>query len=178
VFEAFDRGRYLDGAFVRRLPAALRADIQRHGIRNSHLTAIAPTGTISLLANNVSSGIEPVFEPRYQRTLRTRTADTAAFEVEDHACRLWRLANAESVDDPPALRTARAIAPHDHLLMQAALQPLVDQAIAKTINVPEDLSLEAFADIYREAHQLGLKGVTTFRPSPDRPGVMTGCPAR
>ena len=177
-FGAFDRSRFLEGAFVRRLPADLRENISRHGIRNSHLTAIAPTGTISLLANNVSSGIEPIFEPEYQRALLTRTGDVATFHVEDHAWHLWRMARGEPAGIPPGLTTARKLPPRAHLEMQAALQPLVDQAIAKTINIPEDASTVEFAEIYREAHHLGLKGVTTFRPSQDRPGVMTSCPTR
>mgnify|MGYP001826639012 CR=1 FL=1 len=178
-FRALDQTRFLQGPFIQRLPGDLQAEVRRHGLRNSHLTAIAPTGTISLLANNVSSGIEPIFEPRYQRTLRTRTGDLATFDVEDHACRLWRERQRGATGDPPALTTARDLVPDAHLAMQAALQPLVDQGISKTINVPEDFPLDRFTSIYADAHRLGLKGVTTFRAQPDRRGVISaGNPGR
>ena len=86
------------------------------------------------------------------------------------------LERGDAAGEPPALRTARDLPPEAHLAMQAALQPLVDQGIAKTINVPADASLASFAEIFAMAHRLGLKGVTTFRPSADRPGVITTCP--
>ena len=176
-FRVLDRARFLQGLFIQRLPRDLQAEIRKHGLRNSHLTAIAPTGTISLLANNVSSGIEPIFEPRYRRSLRTGTGELATFDVEDHACRLWYERQRGAAGDPPALTTARDLPPDAHLAMQAALQPLVDQGISKTINVPADVPLSSFTNIYSEAHRLGLKGVTTFRPHPDRPGVISGSQA-
>jgi ribonucleoside-diphosphate reductase alpha chain len=170
-FPALDRERYLASPFVQRLPENLRDAIARHGIRNSHLLAVAPTGTISLLADNVSSGIEPVFRRAYRRQLRIG-AETRAVPVEDYAQLRWRLSHGAAAVAPDNFLTAADLAPPAHLLMQAAVQPFVDQAISKTINVPADTPFETFESIYREAHRLGLKGATTFRPRRDRPGVL------
>jgi ribonucleoside-diphosphate reductase alpha chain len=170
AFPEFAAAPYLAAPFIRRLPQALRESIRRSGIRNSHLLAIAPTGTISLLANNVSSGIEPVFRGEYERTLRTGPEVTTV-QVEEYARLRWRRAFG-AAPLPAAFVTATGITPAAHLAMQAAVQPLVDQAISKTINVPADLPFEAFQDIYLQAHRLGLKGATTFRPRADRPGVL------
>ena len=168
---AFDARRYPERPFVARLPAELRADIARYGIRNSHLLAIAPTGTISLLANNVSSGIEPVFRGEFQRTLRTGP-ETRTVTVEEFARMRWRRDRGAEAPLPDTFVTATDLTPRAHLAMQAAVQPLVDQGISKTINVPESMPFEAFQQIYRDAHRLGLKGITTFRPRSDRRGVL------
>ncbi|MEZ5557888.1 MAG: adenosylcobalamin-dependent ribonucleoside-diphosphate reductase [Pseudomonadales bacterium] len=173
VFPRFRRDEYLRGSFVERLPAPLQTDIGRLGLRNSHLTAIAPTGTISLLADNVSSGIEPIFETRYQRRIRRADETLLVLDVEDRAHRLWRAGAPPDATTPEAFVAARDLSPEAHLNMQAAVQPLVDQAISKTINVPEGIAFDAFRDIYRKAFELEVKGVTTFRPRPDRPGVIT-----
>jgi ribonucleoside-diphosphate reductase alpha chain len=171
-FPAFDATRYLESAFARRLPEALRQRIARHGIRNSHLLAIAPTGTISQLANNVSSGIEPVFGRSYRRQLRIgpETRDVA---VEDYAWLRWQQRPNTDPQGPAAFVTAADLTPDAHLAMQAAVQPLVDQGISKTINVPADTRFRPLEEIYLQAWRLGLKGVTTFRPHPDRPGILT-----
>jgi ribonucleoside-diphosphate reductase alpha chain len=174
AFPAYHRDRYAQSAFIRRLPAALQADIRRHGIRNSHLMAIAPTGTISLLADNASSGIEPVFEAEYRRHVEDPDGTRRTLTVSDFACAAWRERHGADAGMPPALRVARELPPDAHLAMQAAVQPLVDQAISKTINVPADYPFERFRDIFARAHALGLKGVTTFRPRQDRPGVLDG----
>ena len=165
VFPNFERDAYLDGPFVTSLPASIRDGIARDGIRNSHLTAIAPTGTISLLADNLSSGIEPVFAFECRRLVRDPENGEQWHELEDFALRRWhdgfgpgRL--------PPQFIDARQLSPEAHLLMQAALQPFIDNAISKTINVPEEISFGAFRDLYRRAFDLGLKGCTTFRPNP------------
>ncbi|MEQ8484920.1 MAG: adenosylcobalamin-dependent ribonucleoside-diphosphate reductase [Pseudomonadales bacterium] len=173
---AYHRRRYSKGAFVGRLPAPLLTRLRRHGIRNSHLTAIAPTGTISLLADNVSSGIEPVFQADYERRLSEPGGRRRTVRLTDYACLTWRQHRSGDAGLPPALQTARELSPEAHLKMQAAVQPFVDQAISKTINVPEHLPFEQFQDIYRQAHALGLKGVTVFRPRPDRPGILGGEP--
>ncbi|PKM43517.1 MAG: ribonucleoside reductase [Gammaproteobacteria bacterium HGW-Gammaproteobacteria-1] len=173
AFPFFDREAYLAGSFIRRLPADIRDGIAAHGIRNSHLTAIAPTGTISLLAGNISSGLEPVFDWSYSRRLLERDGSYGHYEVSDYAWRLWRELHGE-VPLPPHFLTAAQLAPQDHLAMQAALQPCVDSAISKTINIPEDFPFEQFQSIYREAHRLGLKGCTTFRPNPVTGSVLQG----
>jgi ribonucleoside-diphosphate reductase alpha chain len=163
-FPFFDRDRYLTGEYVRSLPADIREDIARHGIRNSHLTAIAPTGTISLLANNVSSGIEPVFDFQHKRRVLELDGRTAEHELTDYAYERWR-SRSEGQPLPRAFVRAHELAPAAHLDMQAALQPYVDSSISKTINVPVDLAFESFKDIYRSAFDLGLKGCTTYRPN-------------
>ena len=164
AFPLFDKEKYLAGAFVRTLPESIRDGIARHGIRNSHLTAIAPAGTISLLANNISSGLEPVFGHRYTRRILKRDGCYADYAVDDYAAALWRKDHAGD-DLPPAFVTAHELTPAGHLRMQAAIQPYVDQAISKTINVPADYDFAAFRDLYQQAYDLGLKGCTTFRPN-------------
>jgi ribonucleoside-diphosphate reductase alpha chain len=163
-FPLFDRDRYLTGEYVRTLPADIREDIARHGIRNSHLTAIAPTGTISLLANNVSSGIEPVFDFQHKRRVLELDGRTVEHELTDHAYEQWH-SRSGGQPLPRAFVRAHELPPAAHLDMQAALQPYVDSSISKTINVPVDLPFERFKDIYRSAFDLGLKGCTTYRPN-------------
>ena len=164
-FPFFDRERYLAGAFVSGLPADIRDGIARDGIRNSHLTAIAPTGTISLLANNVSSGIEPVYDFRYRRRFLELDGTTPEHELTDYALDRWRAVRGQA--PPPAtFVTALDLPPAAHIEMQAALQPHVDNSISKTINVPVDFPFERFKDIYRYAFERGLKGCTTYRPNP------------
>lgn len=171
-FPFFDADRYMESPFVRALPAELQEDIRSHGIRNSHLTAIAPTGTISLLANGISNGIEPIFSARYRRAILETSGGTREFDVEDAACRQWRaIARDESV--PPAFVDVSGIAPRDHLAMQAALQPFVDEAISKTVNVPKDIEFTTFRSLYADAYALGLKGVTAFRPNTVTGAVVT-----
>ena len=162
-FPQFEREPYLDGAFVRELPPDIRDGIARHGIRNSHLLAIAPTGTISLLANNVSSGIEPVFAAEYRRRVTLEDGTVREFDLLDRAVALWRAQGNQGL--PPAFVDALSLSPEAHLAMQAELQPYVDNAISKTINVPADFPYERFRDLYRRAWQLGLKGCTTYRPN-------------
>lgn len=164
AFPLFDKEKYLAGAFVRTLPESIRSGIAQYGIRNSHLTAIAPAGTISLLANNVSSGLEPVFDSEYTRRVLKRDGCYADYAVTDYAAALWRKERARD-DLPLAFVTAHELTPAEHLRMQAAIQPYVDQAISKTINVPADYDFVAFRDLYQQAYDLGLKGCTTFRPN-------------
>jgi ribonucleoside-diphosphate reductase alpha chain len=172
-FEFFDRDRFLAGAFVATLPQDIRDGIADHGIRNSHLTAIAPTGTISLLANNVSSGIEPVFDFHHSRRLLDADGDYRRFEVEDFAHAEWRRAGRSTDGLPREFVSARTLAPFDHLEMQAALQPYVDSAISKTINVPEDYPFEHFRSLYEVAHAKQLKGCTTFRSNPITGAILS-----
>jgi len=170
-FPKFAREPYLAGEFVSTLPQEIRCSIADAGIRNGLLLAIAPTGSISLLAGNVSSGLEPVFSWRYQRRLQATGETCRYMEVEDAAYRLWQqLFPGKSL--PPAFVTATEISPEAHLQMQAVIQKYMDNAISKTINVPESYPFEQFQDVYRQAWQLGLKGCTTFRPNPVRGAVL------
>lgn len=164
-FPFFERARYLEMPFIRSLPEDIRAAIAEQGLRNSHLIAIAPTGTISLLANNVSSGLEPVFDFHHARRVLQPDGSYRTHQVEDHAYRLWRDRRGQA-PLPSYFQRAHAIAPEAHLEMQAAVSPYVDNAISKTINVPAGYAISAFRFLYERAYELGLKGCTTFRPNP------------
>ncbi len=177
AFPWFDARQYCEGEFIRALPEDIVREIRRHGMRNSHLTAIAPAGTISLLANNVSSGLEPVYAAEYQRSVRRADGSLAQTRVVDYACYLFRELRGADSGLPPAFVAAAAIDPQSHLEMQAALQPFVDNAISKTINVPGDCAFGQFRSIYERAYALGLKGCTTFRPNAVTGSVLSGEPA-
>ena len=170
-FPYLEREPYLAGRFVERLPGDIRDGIARHGIRNSHLLAIAPTGTISLLANNVSSGLEPIFDYEFTRRVLELDGSWTEYPVRDYAYALWRREHGGE-PLPEAFVRAQEVAPLDHLAMQAALQPWVDSAISKTINVPEDHPFEDFRNIYLAAWEKGLKGCTTYRPNPVTGAVL------
>ncbi|PQP00227.1 adenosylcobalamin-dependent ribonucleoside-diphosphate reductase [Massilia phosphatilytica] len=177
VFPLFDAGRYLDGAFARRLPADLREAIARDGIRNSHLMSIAPTGTIALaFADNASNGIEPAFSWVYQRKKRMPDDSTRIYEVADHAWRLYRHLGHDVSELPPQFVTALEMSAQDHLGMMAAVQPFVDGAISKTVNVPADYPFDDFKDLYTEAWRAGLKGLATYRPNPVTGSVLSVAP--
>jgi ribonucleoside-diphosphate reductase alpha chain len=165
AFPLFDAEKFLARPNVRRLPEEVRAAIAAHGIRNGLLTSIAPTGTISLLAGNVSSGVEPVFDFRYERRILERNGSTRQQTVEDYAYALFRERFGADAPLPGAFARAEEIAPRAHLEMQAALQRHVDSSISKTINCPADMSFEDFKSVYLDAYALGLKGCTTFRPN-------------
>jgi ribonucleoside-diphosphate reductase alpha chain len=172
AFPAFERDRYLASPFVRRLPHALRDRIATDGIRNSHLTVVAPAGTISLLAGNASSGIEPIFEFVGRRRVLDRRGRPVEFEVTDAAVRLWRELRGDRAPLPEAFVAAASVDPEAHLLMQAALQPWVDGAISKTINLPAGFPRERYAALFARAHELGLKGCTTYRAGTARGQVV------
>ncbi|HET7605065.1 MAG TPA: adenosylcobalamin-dependent ribonucleoside-diphosphate reductase [Sphingomicrobium sp.] len=142
-----------------------RALIAEHGLRNGCLTSIAPTGTTSLLAGNVSSGIEPVFAYSYTRKILQPDGTRREEQVEDHALRVWRDVRGDAVPPAELFVSAQTLSPSDHLTMQAAAQALIDSSISKTVNCPEDIGFEAFADIYVEGYHLGCKGLTTYRPN-------------
>ena len=164
-FPLFDARRFAMDGHASRLGGELRSSIARHGIRNGLLTSIAPTGTISLLAGNVSSGIEPIFSIRYERRVLQADGSSRTEVVTDYAASLyWRIHGAD-VPLPPAFVTSDQLTPSAHLLMQAAVQKHVDSSISKTINVPQDLPFDSFKDVYEEAYDLGLKGCTTYRPN-------------
>lgn len=171
-FPLYDREAFLRAPFVARLQEKTRAMIARHGMRNGCLTSIAPTGTISLLAGNVSSGIEPIYDYRYRRSVLDRSGARRQEIIEDFACAEFRRRFGEQTPLSPAFVTARELPAAAHLAMQAALQPHVDSSISKTINVPEDASFEEFASVYLEADSLALKGCTTYRPNPVTGAVL------
>ena len=168
AFPAFDREQYAARPFIQSLPPAVQAGIRRDGIRNSHLLAIAPAGTISLLAGNVSSGIEPVFAMEASRRVRDGDGNTRNFVVSDYAYALWRARH--GAQPLPALFGEPVPAQHQ-LLMQAALQPYVDGAIAKTIRLPTGATRSSVPEILQSAFDLGLKGCTIFRDT-SRPAVI------
>jgi ribonucleoside-diphosphate reductase alpha chain len=165
AFPLYDRDAYLAGETVRGLDADVRAAIAEHGIRNALLTSIAPTGTISLWADNVSSGIEPIFALAYTRRVKNPDGSLREEEVSDHAVRRYRALFGETAELPDYFVTAQTLTPRDHVRMQAAVQRHVDSAISKTVNCPEDISFEAFKDIYLDAYASGCKGCTTYRPN-------------
>ncbi len=164
-FPLFNAEAYLKGGHAATLPKAIRQDIASSGLRNGLLTSIAPTGTISLFAGNVSSGIEPIFSVSYERKVRLADNSRLTLRVDDYAARLWWHLKGADTPLPPAFVTADDLTPHEHLVMQAAVQKHIDSSISKTINVPEDCDFETFKDVYSEAYDLGLKGCTTFRPN-------------
>jgi ribonucleoside-diphosphate reductase alpha chain len=172
AFPLFDPDRFLASPNVAALDEPARDAVRRHGVRNGCLTSIAPTGTISLLAGNVSSGIEPVFDFVHRRRVLERSGSTREELVEDYAHALFRHQFGPAASLPDSFVKAADLSPREHLEMQAAMQAHVDSAISKTINCPEDISFEAFKSIYLEAHALGLKGCTTYRPNPVTGAVL------
>ncbi len=173
AFPLFDPEPYLAGETVAALPEPLRKEIGRYGIRNALVTSIAPTGTISLVAENVSSGIEPVFSFRAHRKVLAPDGSREEHEVVGYAYRLYRdMFGAES-DLPDYFVDAQALAPADHLAIQAAAQHYIDSSISKTINLPEDTSFEDFKGVYARAYAMGCKGCTTYRPNPVTGSVLS-----
>ena len=164
AFPLFEAEAYLASGNMGNMDEALRADIRKHGIRNALLTSIAPTGTISLYAGNVSSGIEPVFAYAYTRKVLQRDGSRTEEEVVDYAVQMWREKFGQT-ELPDYFVNAQTLAPAEHVKMQAAAQKWVDSSISKTINCPEDISFEAFKDVYMQAWDLGCKGCTTYRPN-------------
>jgi ribonucleoside-diphosphate reductase alpha chain len=165
AFPLFDRDAYLAGETVGGLDAGVRTLIEEHGIRNALLTSVAPTGTISLVADNVSSGVEPVFALAYTRKVLQPGGSRVEEEVSDYALRRFRAIHGDDTPLPGYFVTAQDLAPAEHVRMQAAVQRHVDSAISKTVNVPEDISFEAFQAVYLDAYRSGCKGCTTYRPN-------------
>ncbi|WP_111559303.1 adenosylcobalamin-dependent ribonucleoside-diphosphate reductase [Paracoccus sediminilitoris] len=164
AFPLFDAKKYLASGFMSKMDKDVRDAIAKHGIRNALLTSIAPTGTISLYAGNVSSGIEPVFAYAYTRKVLQKDGSRTEEEVVDYAVQMWRDLKGDA-ELPDYFVNAQTLAPKDHVAMQAAAQEWVDSSISKTINCPEDISFEAFKDVYMSAWDLGCKGCTTYRPN-------------
>ncbi len=166
-FPFYNEDLYLSGtSFAARLPEEVKAVIRRHGLRNSHLLSIAPTGTISLaFADNASNGIEPAFSWVYTRKKRMADGSLKEFAVEDHAWRLYRMMGGDTSNLPPAFVTALEISAEAHEKMVATVAPFVDTSISKTVNVPEDYPYEEFQNLYFAAWKSGLKGLATYRPN-------------
>ena len=177
AFPLFDRDAYLAGETVRELDADVRALIAQHGIRNGLLTSVAPTGTISLLADNVSSGIEPIFAYSYTRKVTEPDGTKREEEVSDYAVRLYRSMFGDDAKLPAYFVTAQDLTPAEHVRMQAAVQRHVDSAISKTVNVPEDMPFEDFQQVYLDAYRSGCKGCTTYRPNAITGSVLEIKPA-
>lgn len=164
-FPLFDREKYIDGKFVQGLPREIKKAIYEHGIRNSHLTSIAPCGTISLTADNVSSGLEPVFSLEIARTVNLPTG-TVEVTLKDYAYETWGVHGKVSAN----------VTTQEHIEVLKAAVPYIDSAISKTCNVGDEVSWEEFKDIYMQAWQSGAKGCTTFRPAGKRFGILNTTP--
>ena len=179
-FPLFDAGRFGRTGHAARLSPDIRDSIARHGMRNGLLTSIAPTGTISLIAGNISSGIEPIFSVRYERKVLQPDGTARRETVTDYAAALYWQTHGADAPLPSCFVTADQLAPSAHLVMQSAVQKHVDSSISKTINIPEDFPFERFKNVYEEAYDLGLKGCTTFRPNAVTGSVLssTSLPAR
>jgi ribonucleoside-diphosphate reductase alpha chain len=175
-FPLFDAERFGRTGHASRLDPDLRSEIEKSGIRNGLVTSIAPTGTISLLAGNVSSGIEPIFSIRYGRKVLQKDGSSRTETVTDYAAGLWWQMKGQDTPLPASIVTTDKLTPSAHLAMQAAVQKHVDSSISKTINIPVNLSFEAFKTVYEEAYDLGLKGCTTFRPNSVTGSVLSTAP--
>lgn len=167
AFPKFEADGYLEvGTFASRLPDAIQAEIRRHGIRNSHLLSIAPTGTVSLaFADNASNGIEPPFSWMYRRKKREADGSTSEYAVEDHAWRLYRELGGDVEQLPEYFVNALAMTAGEHIAMMQAVQPFVDTAISKTVNVAADYPFDDFKNLYHQAWRAHLKGMATYRPN-------------
>ncbi|PTE15565.1 adenosylcobalamin-dependent ribonucleoside-diphosphate reductase [Pseudogemmobacter blasticus] len=172
AFPLFEAEGYLASGSMAQMDDDVRAAIARHGIRNALLTSVAPTGTISLYAGNVSSGIEPVFAYAYTRKVLQKDGSRSEEEVVDYAVQLWREKNGDE-PLPDYFVNAQTLPPLDHVRMQAAAQKWVDSSISKTINCPEDISFDAFKEVYMAAWDQGCKGCTTYRPNDVTGSVLT-----
>jgi ribonucleoside-diphosphate reductase alpha chain len=176
AFPLFDRDKYLAGETVAALDADVRDAIAKKGIRNALLTSIAPTGTISLFADNVSSGLEPVFSFRYTRHVLMPDGSRREEEVADYAYRAFRRLKGETAPLPDYFVDAQTLSPEDHVVMQAAVQRYVDSSISKTINMPADIAFDRFKDVYTQAYALDCKGCTTYRPNEVTGAVLEARP--
>ena len=167
AFPKFEAEPYLAaGTFASRLPEPIKKAIRKHGIRNSHLLSIAPTGTVSLaFADNASNGIEPPFSWMYKRKKREADGSTSEYAVEDHAWRLYRDLGGDVDALPDYFISALAMPAEGHIAMMEAVQPFVDTAISKTVNIPADYPYDDFKDLYLQAWRARLKGLATYRPN-------------
>ncbi|MFM7026831.1 MAG: adenosylcobalamin-dependent ribonucleoside-diphosphate reductase, partial [Limnohabitans sp.] len=167
AFPLFDAHTYLaEGTFASRLPDEIRQQIRQHGLRNSHLLSIAPTGTVSLaFADNASNGIEPAFSWTYTRKKREADGTRSEYEVQDHAYRLYKALGGDTARLPAAFVGALEMSAEDHIAMMQAVQPYIDTSISKTVNVAADYPYEDFKQLYLQAWSARLKGLATYRPN-------------
>lgn len=173
AFPAFDADKYLQSGFMQRMPTDLREAIAKHGIRNSHVLSIAPTGTISLaFGQNVSNGIEPPFAWAYTRYKRMQDGERQAYEVQDRGYRLFLEQGGDPDNLPEYFVNAQTLPVAAHLATQAVVQKHVDSSISKTINVPADYDFETFKQVYADAFNAGCKGCTTYRPNDSTGAVL------
>lgn len=173
-FPAYDEEEFLKSGFINEaLSEHTIGMIKTYGIRNALLTSIAPTGTISMYANNVSSGIEPVFAMEYERKILNEDGTHRVEVVRDYAVHLYRQIHGPDVPLPSYFVTAQTLTPEDHVNMQAAVQKYVDSSISKTVNCPEDITFEHFKEIYLHAYETGCKGCTTYRPNDVTGSILT-----
>ncbi|MEJ8812168.1 adenosylcobalamin-dependent ribonucleoside-diphosphate reductase [Variovorax ureilyticus] len=179
AFPAFDAQSHLaPGTFASRLDPALQAQIREQGLRNSHLVSIAPTGTVSLaFADNASNGIEPAFSWTYRRKKREADGSVSEYQVEDHAWRLYRFLGGDVDRLPAYFVSALSMPACAHLAMMEAVQPYVDTAISKTVNVPAEFPYDDFKGLYQQAWDAGLKGLATYRPNTIVGSVLDAAPA-
>lgn len=175
AFPAYRAAEYLGGDFIQSLPQEVIEGIRQKGIRNSHLTAIAPAGTISLLANNVSSGIEPVFAFELKRKVGAADGSVVEMDASDYAWRLFRQLSGPHTPLPAAFVEASDVDPLSQLRLMSRMQVHVDQSISKTVYLPAPSSVEQVRDILSEAYRLGLKGCTVFRSGASRESVLVAC---
>jgi ribonucleoside-diphosphate reductase alpha chain len=171
-FPLFDADKYLATKNMQGMDESIRSAIRRFGIRNALLTSIAPTGTISLYAGNVSSGIEPIFALSYERKVMQKDGSKITEVVEDYGVTKWKRDN-PGVPLPASFVTAQTLTPGAHIRMQAAAQRWIDSSISKTVNVPEDIDFDEFKQVYLDAYDMGCKGCTTYRPNDVTGSVLT-----
>ena len=172
AFPLFDAEAFLNSGSMQTMDKEICCDIKKYGIRNALLTSIAPTGTISLYAGNVSSGIEPVFAYSYTRKVLQKDGSKTEEEVVDYAVRMWRDLKGDT-PLPDYFVNAQTLSPLEHVKMQSAAQKWIDSSISKTINCPEDIDFESFKSVYMEAYETGCKGCTTYRPNDVTGSVLT-----
>lgn len=174
AFPLFNAKQYLKSGFAKRLPKELRATIRKHGLRNSHLLSIAPTGTVSLaFADNASNGIEPAFSWTYTRKKRTADGGEQFYTVQDHAYRLYKAMHGDEAPLPDCFVSALELSASEHVAMMRCVQPFVDTSISKTVNIPADYPFEDFKHLYMECWEVGLKGCATYRPNDTLGAVLS-----
>lgn len=174
VFPLFKAKQYLQSGFAKRLPKDLRAAIKKHGLRNSHLLSIAPTGTVSLaFADNASNGIEPAFSWTYTRKKRMADGGEQLYTVQDHAYRLYKSLHGDDAPLPDCFVSALELSASEHVAMLRCVQPFIDTSISKTVNIPGDYPFEDFKNLYMECWEAGLKGCATYRPNDTLGAVLS-----
>lgn len=174
AFPLFNARQYLKSGFAKRLPKDLRAAIKKHGLRNSHLLSIAPTGTVSLaFADNASNGIEPAFSWTYTRKKRTADGGEQFYTVQDHAYRLYKAMHGDDAPLPDYFVSALEMSASEHVAMMRCVQPFIDTSISKTVNIPADYPFEDFKNLYMECWEAGLKGCATYRPNDTLGAVLS-----